>query len=68
MMAKKPPTTKAGTPRKRAPGGGRKPLDPNDPTRREQITMPESYWAKAKQVGDGNTSRGIRRALDNIKD
>ena len=50
--------------RKRAPGGGRKPLAaPDDPTERQDVTMPASYWAKARALGDGNASAGIRVAL-----
>lgn len=51
--------------RKRAPGGGRKPLSaaPDDPTERQDVTMPASYWAKARTLGDGNASAGIRAAL-----
>ena len=51
-------------PRKRAPGAGRKPLAPDDPTERQDVTMPASYWAKARTLGDGNASAGIRVALD----
>lgn len=52
--------------RKRAPGAGRKPLaaSPDDPTQRQDVTMPASLWARARELGDGNASAGIRIALD----
>jgi len=51
-------------PRKRAPGGGRKPLaGPDDPTRGQVVTMPESLWKVAEEAGDGKASPGIREAL-----
>ena len=50
--------------RKRAPGGGRKPLaSPDDPTERQDVTMPASLWVKARKLGDGKASVGIRIAL-----
>lgn len=51
------------TTRKRAPGGGRKPLAQNDQTVSREITMPESYWTCAAEMGDGNASAGVRSAL-----
>lgn len=54
--------------RKRAPGGGRKPLaSTDDPTQRHDVTMPVSLWDKARELGDGNASAGIRRALMETK-
>jgi len=52
--------------RKRAPGAGRKPLaaSPDDPTQRQDVTMPASLWDRARALGNGNASAGIRIALD----
>lgn len=64
-----PRKTTEPAPRKRAPGGGRKPLaSTDDPTQRQDVTMPASYWAKARELGDGNASAGIRVALDRVED
>lgn len=50
--------------RKRAHGGGRKPLaTADDPTERQDVTMPASLWAKARELGNGKASVGIREAL-----
>lgn len=49
---------------KRARGGGRKRLDEDDPTRSRPITMPESYWRRMEEFGDGNASLGIRRMIE----
>lgn len=61
----KPSLTKAGTPRKRAPGAGPPTLStPDDPTEQHMVTMPRSYWERAKAAGHGKHSPGIRTALD----
>jgi hypothetical protein len=57
--------------RKRAPGGGRKQLnkdDPADKTERHYVTMPASLWALARKLGGGkNASAGIRKALEKMR-
>lgn len=50
--------------RKRAPGGGRKPLTPTEPTVKVAITLLSSQVEAMKQLGDGNLSAGIRKAID----
>ncbi len=30
-------------------------------------TLERHHWQKAEQIGDGNSSKGIRRALDKYK-
>lgn len=50
--------------RKRAPGAGRKPLSDREPTGRHAVTMPDSYWEASRDLGDGNVSAGIRKALE----
>lgn len=46
------------------PGAGRKPLADNEPTIEGTITLPSSLDAKAKRIGAGNCSAGIRKALE----
>jgi hypothetical protein len=46
----------------RKPGGGRKPLAPNDPTIGRKITMPKSLWDAAEKIGP-TASAAIRSAL-----
>lgn len=47
--------TKAGTPRKRAPGGGRKPGDGrwDEPTQRVTLRVPESFRERAEAIAAG---------------
>ncbi len=52
------------TPRKRAPGGGRKPLNPAQPTRRITVALDAAQYDKATALGDGNVAKGVRKALD----
>ena len=51
----------------RAPGGGRHP-DHNEPTKSGSITLTPTQWAKARRLGDGNASAGVRLALDAAPD
>jgi len=46
------------------PGAGRKPLMVNEPTIKGTISLPASLDVKAKRLGDGNRSAGIRKALE----
>lgn len=41
-----------------------KPLETAAP---HTVTIPDSLWAFATEVGQGNTSKGIRRCLTEIK-
>lgn len=52
--------------RKRAPGGGRKPLATTDPTKKVAITLLASQVEAMTQLGDGNLSAGIRKAIENM--
>jgi hypothetical protein len=54
--------TKAGKPRKHAPGAGRPPAD--RPTRVVSVRLNEEQVATAIEVGDGSLSRGVKMALD----
>jgi len=47
------------------PGAGRKPLA-DEPTIDGTISLPTSLDAKAKRLGDGNRSAGIRKALESF--
>lgn len=47
-------------------GSGRKPLAADEPTVEGTISLPSSLDAKAKRLGGGNRSGGIRRALESI--
>lgn len=47
------------------PGAGRKPLT-DEPTIEGTISLPFSLDAKAKRLGDGNRSAGIRKALESF--
>jgi len=38
-------------------------LNPHDSVSPHGITLSDSYWEFAKQLGSGNASKGIRRAL-----
>lgn len=50
--------------KKRAEGGGRKPLTPTEPTVKVAITLLSSQVEAMKQLGDGNVSAGIRKVID----
>lgn len=54
-----------GQPRGR--NGGR-PQIADEPQRRHNITISDSLWQRAEQIGDGNASDGIRRALEVYSD
>lgn len=45
-------------------GQGRHPLNPDDQTKRVTITLPASYLALLRQVGDGNASKGARLIIE----
>jgi len=47
-------------------GAGRKPLAGVEPTVEGTISLPVSLDAKAKRIGDGNRSAGIRKALESF--
>ena len=38
-------------------------LKPREPAGNHSITIEDSYWQFAKQLGNGNASAGIRKAL-----
>ena len=62
MSSKKPALTKAGTPRKRAPGAGRK---PSGTIRVVAYVKPDTYdWIDAVQIEQGCT---IGQALDILR-
>lgn len=48
---------------KRAPGGGRKPLY-SDKTTKVAVTLLPAQVEAMKQLGDGNLSAGIRKAIE----
>lgn len=48
-------------------GAGRPPVDPRDPGKDRTVYIHESDWKKAKKLGKGNASAGIRAALRGIK-
>ena len=48
------------------PGAGRKPLMVDEPTIEGTISLPASLDVKAKRLGDGNRSAGIRKALESL--
>lgn len=52
--------------RKRAPGGGRKPLTATEPTVKVAITLLASQVEAMNQLGNGNLSAGIRKAIENM--
>lgn len=52
--------------KKRAPGGGRKPLAPTEPTVKVAITLLASQVEAMNQLGNGNLSAGIRKAIENM--
>lgn len=45
------------------PGAGRKPVDPNG-TQRIQALLTREQIELATEIGQGNLSRGIRRAIE----
>lgn len=45
--------------------GGRNPIG-DEPMKRRQIQIPNALWEKARSLGDGNASAGIRKALESI--
>lgn len=45
-------------------GRGRPPEDESGPQRRRQINLSDALADRARDIGDGNVSRGIRRALE----
>lgn len=48
------------------PGAGRHTLADDEPTIEGTISLPQSLDAKAKRLGDGNRSAGIRKALESF--
>lgn len=52
--------TKAGTPRKRAPGAGPKPKAPGQKRVAVSVTVDPDVLAFITAAGDGNVSRGLR--------
>lgn len=50
--------------KKRAAGGGRKPLNPNEKTTKVAVTLLPSQVEAMIQLGNGNLSAGIRKAID----
>lgn len=48
----------------RAPGGGRKPLTPTEPTVKVAVTLLASQVEATTQLGNGNLSAGIRKAIN----
>lgn len=50
----------------RAAGGGRKPLTTTEPTVKVAITLLPSQVEAMKELGDGNLSAGIRKAIENM--
>lgn len=50
--------------KRRAAGRGRKPLATTEPTVKVSITLLSSQVEAAKQLGDGNLSAGIRKAIE----
>lgn len=57
------PKTLRGTPRLRAPGGGRKPIA-DKPMATVRVTLTEEQVARARVVGKGNVSAGVRALID----
>jgi hypothetical protein len=49
-----------GTPRGR--NGGRDPIG-DEPMKASTVRLPDELWQKAKEIGNGNASDGIRKAL-----
>jgi len=50
------------------PGAGRKPIAEDVETVRVTVTLSAQEAARLKQLGDGNTSKGVRRLLDAISE
>lgn len=50
--------------KKEQPGPGRPLLTPGEPLRRREIRISERLLAVAEEIGGGNVSEGIRRALE----
>ena len=49
-------------------GPGRPKLDASDPTERFTVTLPNSLADKAAELGNGNMSAGVRRAIEAAKE
>ena len=62
MTTRKVNTVTTGRGGKR-PGAGR-PCLPGRPLIAKTLRLPEKYWKLAGEIGEGNMTRGIRRALD----
>ena len=56
-------TTKTGTPRKRAEGGGRK-AEYGERQPRTSITLPAGHMERLKRYGGGYVSKGVRRLAE----
>lgn len=50
--------------KKRAPGGGRKPLSPQEETVKVAVTLLASQVEAMEKLGNGNLSAGIRKAIE----
>lgn len=59
-------SSKSNMAKTRAAGGGRKPLTTTEPTVKVAITLLASQAEAMKQLGDGNLSAGIRKAIENM--
>lgn len=44
-------------------GAGRKPIDGTKPEMKS-VKLSREHWERARQIGDGNMAKGLRRALD----
>lgn len=40
---------------------------PNERKQPRTITLPQHLWDFAKEVGDGNTSKGVRYILESVR-
>ena len=59
--------TKAGNPRKRAPGGGAKPKPAGEVTKPTSVSLYPNEVEEIKAIGGGFTTPGVRRLLEHYR-